>query len=373
MLLKMISAGRCSLQPLFAAITICAVAGCGGPGLFNGSFHASILNTLSLPAGYQGSGIAVQGSLAYISMEAIGSQSGARSLVIVSLETPAGPTTAAPAILSATSSGLTSDMGGIVVSGKTAYVPFESASGTNFQVWDISNPHSPFVAGSTSISCPAGMYPIQNPALYGNYVYVSCWESEVTTTGAFAIVDVSNPASPMVAGFVPVTANYQPVSLAIWEQNLYVAATQGGATSDHALLYSVEDPVSPSLLATVSVPHSPQWVAALGSVALTPIYDGAELQVVDFSGPASPQISSAKLESCHPMSVAVYQANLAVVTCDSPGGVAEVNVATTARPTYLGTALSGTVFNYIAASGSYLYGVDAGGNFETIGQEDSGQ
>jgi hypothetical protein len=73
------------------------------------------------------------------------------------------------------------------------------------------------------------------------------------------------------------------------------------------------------------------------------------------------------------MSVAVYQANLAVVTCDSPGGVAEVSLAIAGRPSYIGTALSGTVFNYIAASDNYMYGVDAGGNFETVGRVNAGQ
>jgi hypothetical protein len=258
-------------------------------------------------------------------------------------------------------------MGGIVVSGSYAYVPYESASGTNFQVWDVSNPRGPAVAGSTSIACPAGMFPFQNPAIYGNYVYVSCWESEVTATGAFAIVDVTNPAAPTVAGSVSVTASYQPISFAIWEQNLYVAATQGGSTSDYVLLYSIEDPISPSLLATESVPHSPQWVAAQGTTALVPIYDGTELQVVDFSSPSSPRTYGVSLGSCHPMKVALYQENLALATCDSPGSVAEVSLATADHPSYLGTALSGTVFNFVAASGRYLYGVDSSGNFETIG------
>ena len=358
--MKTISVGRRALQLVLSAIAISAVTGCGG--LSGKTVRLSILNTLSLPAGYQGSGIAVQGSLAYVSMEAIGSQSGARSLVIVSLEIAGAPT-----ILSVTSSGLASDMGGIVVSSNYAYVPYESASGTNFQVWDISNPRSPSVVGSTSISCPAGMVPFNNPALYGKYVYVSCWESEVATTGAFAIVDVSNPGSPAVTRLVSVTANYQPISFAIWEQNLYVVATQGGSTSDYVLLYSIEDPTSPQLLATESVPHSPQWVAAEGTVALIPIYDGMELQVIDFSTPSSPQTTTANLGSCRPMTVAVYLADQALVPCDSPGGVAEVNVAKASSPSYVGTILGGTVFNFLTASGSYLYGVDAVGNFETVG------
>jgi hypothetical protein len=359
----MIPTGPRLLRFLVIGLVAAAFTGCGGGGLAARYLNLSILNSLSLPAGFQGSAVAVQGSLAYVSTEAIGSQSGVRSLVIVSVESPAAPT-----VLSETSSGLTSDMGGIAVGGNYAYVSFETATGTNFQVWDVSNPRSPSIAGSTSISCPAGMFPFEGPTAYGNLVYLPCWESEVTATGAIAIVDVSNPASPSVAGSVSVTASYQPISFAIWEQNLYVAATQGGSTTDYVLLYSIADPASPRLLAMESVAHSPQSVSALGPVALTPIYDGTELETVDFSSPTSPQIYSAKLGSCHPMSVAVYQVDLAIVPCDSPGGLAEVGVAADGNPIYLGTALSGTVFNVVAASGNYLYGVDESGNFETIGQ-----
>ncbi len=361
--MKTISVGRRSFQIVLPAIVMVAVVGCGGSVSIGKALHLSILSTLNLPAGLQGSGIEIEGSLAYVSTEAIGSQSGARSLVIVSLERPA-----APAILSATPSGLASDMGGIVVSDRYVYVPYESESGTNFHVWDVSNPRSPSIAGSTHIACPAGMYPFQNPALYGNYVYISCWESEVTATGAFAIVDVSNPASPSVAGLISVTAGYQPISFAIWEQNLYVAATQGGSTSDDVLLYSIDNATSPHLLATESVPHSPQWVAARGTMALAPIYDGQELEVVDFSSPSTPRTYEVELGSCHPMRAAVYQGDLALVTCDSPGGVAEVSLLPDSGPSYLGTTLGGEVLNFIAASGSYLYAAGDGGEFVTIGE-----
>lgn len=359
----MISSGPRIFQLLLTAIVIATVTGCGGSGPSLNSTHVSILSTISLPAGYQGSGIAVQGLQAYVSTKAVGGVGGARSLAIVSVESPAAPT-----ILSVASSALASDMGGIAVNGNYAYVPFESATGTNFEVWDVSNPRSPVIVGSTSIACPAGMYPFNAPIVYGSDVYVSCWASEVTTTGAFAIMDVSNPAAPSAAGSVSVTANYQPISFAIWEKNLYVVATQGGSTSDYVLLYSIEEPTSPHLLATEQVPHSPQWVAAQAAEALIPIYDGKELEVIDFSNPLSPRTQSVSLGSCRPMEVAVSLGDVAFVTCDIPGGVAEVNVATADHAVYLGTALSGTVFNFLAASGNYLYGVDASGNFETIGE-----
>ena len=355
--------GRHSFQLLLCAIAVSAVTGCGGFGPSVAAYsHASILSALSLPAGYQGSAIAVQGSLAYVSTMANGGQSGARSLVIINLESPAAPT-----ILSATSSGLSSDMAGIAVSGKYAYVTYESASGTNFQVWDVSNPTSPSVAGSTSIPCPTGMVPFRSPALVSNYAYVACWESEVTTTGAFAILDVSNPASPSAIGSVSVIAHYQPVSLVTSGQNLYVVATQGGSTGDYVLLYSIQNPVSPSLQATAPTAHSPQWVAAQGTMAVVAIYDAEELQVADFSHPSSPQTHTVNLAPCRPMSVTVYQGSVAFAPCDSPGGVAEVDLAAAGSPSYVGTVLSGTVLNLVAGSGSYLYGVDTSGNFDTIG------
>jgi len=361
--MRIISVVRRALQRLLPVIAITAITGCGGSVSIGKARPFSILSKLGLPVGFRGSGIDVEGPLAYVSTEAIDGGSEARSLVIIGLARPAAPTLA-----SVTSSGLASDMGGIVVSGKYAYVPFEAASGTNFLVWDVSNPRSAAIAGSTHIACPAGMFPFQNPAIYGNYVYVSCWESEVTTTGAFVIVDVSNPEAPTVAGWVPVTATYQPISFAIWEESLYVAATQGGSTSDFVLLYSLAEPASPALIATETAPHSPQWVAAAGATALVPIYDGTELEAIDFSNPSSPRSYEVSLGTCRPMRAAVYRGNLALVTCDNPGGVAEVRVTAGADASYLGTALSGTVFNFVAASGPYLYAADDSGEFVTIGE-----
>ena len=357
------SMGRRYLPFSLCAIAISAVTGCvhGVESYTN----ASILNTLSLSKAYQGSAIAVQGALAYISMEAIGNQSGARSLVIVSLETPA-----APAIVSTTSSGVASDMAGIAVNGIYAYVPYRASSGTNFQVWNVGDPNNPSVAGSASLSCPAGMYPFNSPALNGNYAYVACWESEVETTGAYVVLDVSNPASPSVIGSVAVTPTYQPLSIAIWGQNLYVIATQGGSTSDYLLLYSVANPASPSLLATVSTAHSPQVVAPMGTVAVVAVYDAAELQIVDFSNPSAPQSSTVSLGSCHPNSVTVFEGdagNAAFAVCDQPGGASVVSLASMTSPVSLGTVLSGTTFNSLAGAGNYLYGIDTGGNLETIG------
>jgi hypothetical protein len=358
----MISPTRPSLQLVISATAILAIAGCGGSASTGNILHPAILNTLRLSSEFQGSGISVQGSLAYVSMAAIGSQSAARSLVIVSLQTPIAPT-----ILSSTSAGLTSDMAGIAVSGDFAYVPFESVSGANFQVWDVSNPQRPSIVGSTSISCPVGMFPFGNPAVYGSYVYVSCFASEMTVTGSFAIVDVTNPAAPVLARSVPVTSTYQPIAFAVEGQDLNVVATQGGSTSDYLLLYSIANPASPVLLATEQVPHSPQWVAADGTVALVPIYDSVELETVDFANPSSPQVSTVNLGSCHPTRVAVYQGDLALVACDAPGGVAEVNLTTAGHTSFAGSAMSGTVFTSLTASASYVYGVDAEGNFETVG------
>jgi hypothetical protein len=258
-------------------------------------------------------------------------------------------------------------MAGIVVSGTHAYVPFESSQGTNFQVWDVRNPSSPSVVGSTSISCPAGMFPFGNPVLYGTYVYVSCWKSEVISTGAFAIIDVSNPTFPSEAARVPVTVGYQPVSLSISGQNLYVVATQGGSASDYILLYSIAHPISPSILATVSTPHSPQWVTAQGTVAVVPIYDSSELQIVDFSNPSEPLTYKADLGSCRPQSGTVYKGGIVFAPCDSPGGLALVNLANVSSPSYSGTSLSGVVLNFLVVSGRFLYGVDTSGNLQTIG------
>ena len=172
-------------------------------------------------------------------------------------------------------------------------------------------------------------------------------------------------ALPDPVGHLAAGANSSPAAAIASIASIVAGAASGADTSSNAMMYEACAPRSQQCPQS---PQSPQWMAAQGAVALTPIYDGAELQVVDFASPSSPQTTSAKLGSCHPMSVAVYQGELAFVTCDSPGGLAEVSLATTGSPAYLGIALSGTVFNVVATSGNYLYAADENGNFETIGQ-----
>jgi hypothetical protein len=86
--------------------------------------------------------------------------------------------------------------------------------------------------GTATIPCPTGMFPFGDPGQYGDYVHVSCWESEVTNTGTFAVMNVSNPTSPSLIASAPVTPGYHPISFAISGHYLYVVATQGGSTSN---------------------------------------------------------------------------------------------------------------------------------------------
>ena len=90
---------------------------------------------------------------------------------------------------------------GISVSGKYAYVADYATplSGDNtFAIFDISNPASPVLAGSiTGAGQPNYLGGGRAVFVSGNYAYLAC-----DVDNAFTIFDISNPANPVHKGSI---------------------------------------------------------------------------------------------------------------------------------------------------------------------------
>ena len=82
---------------------------------------------------------------------------------------------------------------GVVVSGSFAYVA--AGLSNSLVVVDISNPASPVIRGSVVSS--SLMLNARDVAVSGSYAYVSAQESN-----SLVVVDISNPASPVIRGSV---------------------------------------------------------------------------------------------------------------------------------------------------------------------------
>jgi hypothetical protein len=135
------------------------------------------------------------------------------------------------------------------------------------------------VVGSLALTANAGGT-ASSVAIYGNYAYVTNGSSSSGTlnTNSVYILDISNPASPSVAGHVDL--NSQNASeLAIFGHNLYLTTNAG------VRVMSLANPTSPSDIGGFSLGFGPRTITVSG----TYIYVGGTgtLAVLDGSQPSA--------------------------------------------------------------------------------------
>ena len=192
-------------------------------------------------------------SISYVANSSV-SNSSAGILSIVDVSNPASPT-----IIGSTNTGTTGvHVADIKVVGNYAYVSGQSTDQnpplSQVLVFDVSNPASPYLLSSSraghspqgldvegnfwyqtiydndltygvpaldiyNISNPSTFYQVgtailsgtchaQDVAVEGNTAYVACY-----TNSSVAVVDVTNPASPSVVGYISLPATSHPISL----------------------------------------------------------------------------------------------------------------------------------------------------------------
>lgn len=164
----------------------------------------------------------------------------------------------------------------IFVSGNYAYLVRGGAS-PNFQIVDISNPASPTLSGSTTISSdPLNIF------VSGNYAYISS-----SANGAeLEIVNVSNPASPSLVGSYNATGNTNATDVYVVGNTAFLTRLSSGT---ELMSINITNPASPSLISSVSLSSSDaNQVLIQGNYAYIASGDNAgELKVVNITNPAS--------------------------------------------------------------------------------------
>jgi hypothetical protein len=136
------------------------------------------------------------------------------------------------------------------------------------QIYDITAPTGPVLLGSVDVGTAAGI------EVDGNYAYVVRRD----TVGALAVVDVSDPASPVMVGFAPIGS--VDCHVAVSNDHAYVALLDTGF---HAV--DIADKNNPDVLTTNRM-YYPMAVAIKGGYAY--VGDLAGVSVMDLSDPAQP-------------------------------------------------------------------------------------
>src|SRR5665213_87511 len=225
----------------------------------------SFLGSVQVPL--YGIGLWVSGKYAYV-ISYVGT-SAASTLAVVDVSNPASP-----AIVGSTNTGTAGvNVADIRVVGNYAYVSGQSTAQSYVLVFDVSNPASPYLLNSLQAGhspqgldvegnfwyqtiydndIPSGVpaldiYNISNPSTFsqvgtailsgtchaqdvtveGTTAYVACY-----TNSSVAVVDVSNPASPSVDGYISLPATSRPIFLEAKGRYVYsISNTPGGMLS----------------------------------------------------------------------------------------------------------------------------------------------
>ena len=246
----------------------------------------------------------------------------------------------------------------VALSGSYAYVA--AANSDALVVIDVSNPASPVIRGSVvSSSLLDGP---RNVAVSGAYAYVAAAESD-----ALVVVDVSNPASPVIRGSVVSSSLLDgPANVAVSGVYAYVAASE----SDALVVVDVSNPASPVIRGSVvssSVLDGAISVAVSGVYAYVAAFNSDALVVVEVSNPAYPVIrgsvvSSSLLDGARDVAVS---GSFAYVAGQNSRSLVVVDVSNPTSPVIRGSVVSSSLLIDavgVAVSGVYAYVAAANSN-----------
>ncbi len=328
-----------SIGGLAVAGNLAYIAGGSGLEVIDITNPASpaIISGTGLPdSGY---GVTVAGNYAYLTGSDLG---------VVDISNPTSP-----AIIG----GVDMELAGrVVVAGNLAYVAgFPGFHGvTSLQVVDVSNPASPVILGSVSLpsSCWA-----PSVAVSGNYAYVptGCCDDGLCT-GALQVVDVSNPAAPIIVGSALISSSRAATCVAVAGTHAYVTTglcynvqCTGGLE-----VFDVSNPALPTRVTSVPMEYAHSVMVA-GNYANVVAGHVRGLRVVDISNPAAPvMVCSMDVPGAVEVAVAGDLACVAVTAWSGGGGLEILDVSNPGAPIVIGSIDTSGADN-VAIDGIYAY------------------
>lgn len=161
------------------------------------------------------------------------------------------------------------------VSGSYAYI-VRNGGTPDFVVVDVSNPALPLIVGSASVS--GGPRDIE---VVGNYAYIAS-----TSNGSELVVyDISNPLLPVVVDTLNLAGNDNGIALDVDGTVLYMVR-QGG--TQQVVSIDITDPTNVSVLDTINATGSSRDIEVEDGFAyVSSNSDTSELEIFDISDPSN--------------------------------------------------------------------------------------
>jgi hypothetical protein len=256
----------------------------------------------------------------------------------------------------------------------------DQGTGNSLTVLDIhTNPAVPAIVGT--LTDPANLFGAFGLAVQGNKVFIASQGETTgqpqlpdTSTGAFSVIDVSNPAAPTIVGHLENSTLQSPYAgtnalehadaVAVSGNYAYVAA----GYANRLTVINITNPTNPYIMSSLSDNTnlaSPSDIQVVGNYAYIADQTGngsePNFTIVDISNPVHPVvvgtvIDNAALSGAYRLRV---QGNFAYVAASNQSAVAVIDISNPANPRVLGYVQSTSGINSpigldLADNGGYV-------------------
>jgi hypothetical protein len=211
----------------------------------------------------------------------------------------------------------------VKVVGDYAYIIKGGAA--NFQVFNIAT--TPTLVGTTNLPGTP-----RDIAIMGNYAYVSSTDN----SAEISIVNITNPASPTIAGSYNAPGNTDATG--IYAVNNRVYLTRGTSSDPEFYVLDATNPTALTLTGSLNIATGPGKLVISGNYAYAAsTANNAELNVINITNPASPTfVAGLDLPGNQDgLAIDVYQST--VLLSRSSSLMYAINITNPAAPTSVGT------------------------------------
>ncbi|MGE5540691.1 MAG: hypothetical protein ACM3TU_00170 [Bacillota bacterium] len=249
---------------------------------------------------------------------------------------------------------------GVAVQGRYAYVVAGGVA-DDLAIIDVSQPASPVIVGTTTAGALGG--DSGDVVVNGNYAYVA-----VTAVDRLSVVDVSDPSHPTVVGSVTSSTQLDGITnLTLNGQYLYITSS----VDDLISVVDVSDPTHPVILASktpgINDLNDAQDIVIQGNYAFVTSRLGgdglptsAHLAVFDVTNPADPQLVATTTSTTEMNDARGLYASGRYLYVGSLAGDALViyDISNPRAPVQVGALTDATNLNgafYVKVRGNYAY------------------